>query len=266
MGKKYIFSLGFFFIFISLVGQTRVTKKLEGTVKSKNGDVAATHVLNNTSNQATITNIDGYFSLPVQLNDTLIFSAVQFKKKEFIVTQAVLVQKSLIVFLDDALTELEEVVVTPYNLTGNLNDDVDNLDIGEVVSASSLGLPNANVKPLMQSERLLREASFGPLTLGTFTSVPFNPIINAITGRTKMLKKRVARDKKYARTVRVRKLYSDSLFINDLKIPKLKIEDFMWFCEIDDEFQTTVDSHDHLKIWEFLRKKSIIYRKNNELD
>lgn len=56
---------------------------MEGKVYSKDGDVAATHVLNITSKRATITNISGFFAIQVQLNDTLVFSAVQFKKNNW---------------------------------------------------------------------------------------------------------------------------------------------------------------------------------------
>jgi len=97
-------------------------------------------------------------------------------------------------------------------------------------------------------------------------SPPLDPIINAITGRTKMLKNRVKIDKTYARTQRVQNFYVDSIFMQDLKIPYEKIDDFMYFCEVDSTFQTTVDTHDKLKIWEFLIQKSEIYRKSNELD
>lgn len=56
--------------------------------------------------------------IPVRLNDTLVFSAVQFKRKEIVVTEEVLNTRLLFVPLQDVLTELQEVVVMPYNLTG----------------------------------------------------------------------------------------------------------------------------------------------------
>ena len=96
--------------------------------------------------------------------------------------------------------------------------------------------------------------------------IPLNPILNAISGRTKMLKNRVNIDNTYARTQRVQEFYADSIFKADLKIPYEKIDDFMYFCEVDSVFQATVDTRDKLKIWEFLVKKSVIYRDNNDLD
>lgn len=252
----------FCFIFISTAAgaQSFFFKKIEGRVYSKDGDVAATHVQNITTQRATITDINGFFAIPANLNDTLVFSAVQFKKKQIVVTAEILNQPTLYVPLEDALTQLDEVIVTPYNLTGDITKDINILNIEPVVTTSTLGLPNAYVIPPTKAERELFEATTG----GGF--LPLNPILNGISGRTKMLKNRVKRNAKYARTQRVRAFYADSLIVSDLKIPELKIADFMYFCEVDPSFSTIVDTHDHLKIWEFMRKKSLIYRENNSLD
>lgn len=251
----------FCFIFISTAAgaQSFFSKKIEGRVYSKDGDVAATHVQNITTQRATITDISGFFAIPASLNDTLVFSAVQFKKKQIVITTEILNQPTLYVPLEDALNLLDEVIVTPYNLTGDITKDLNILNIEPVVTASTLGLPNAYVVPISKAERELYAATANPL-------MSFDPLINAITGRTKMLKNRVKRNAKYARTQRVRAFYADSLIVSDLKIPELKIADFMYFCEVDSSFGTAVDTHDHLKIWEFMRKKSLIYRENNALD
>ena len=242
------------------------SKTLEGKVYSDDGDVAATHVLNTTTKKAAITDINGFFSIAVSLNDTLVFSAVQYKRKEIVVNASVLESKFLSIPLEESNIALDEVIVMPYNLTGELGRDMRNMDVEPVVSASSLGLPNAHVKPLMQSERMLREASMGPLSIGMLTSIPFNPIINAISGRTKMLKKRVARDIKYNKSQQLRTEFADSLFVLQLKIPLEKINDFLYFCEVDDNFNATVDSKDLFAIWDFIKHKSLIYRKNNGME
>lgn len=243
----------------SAQGQEIVSKKLEGRVYSEDGDVAATHVLNVTTERATITDINGFFAIPVSLNDTLVFSAVQYKRKEIFITQSLLESKSVFIPLEEALTELDEVVVTPYNLTGDMFRDLLNLNIDPVVTASTLGLPNAYVKPISKAERELFAATSNPI-------MSLDPLINTITGRKKMLKKRVERNKKYARTERIRAFYIDSLYTTELKIPEVKINDFLYFCEVDTTFQSLVDTHDRLAIWEFLKGKSLIYLENNELE
>ena len=240
--------------------QSFFSKEVQGKVSSADGDVAATHVLNISTKKAAITDIDGFFTIAAALNDTLVFSAIQYKKKEIIVTTEILASKIIYVNLEPAVNELNEVVVMPYSLTGELSRDMNKMQVEPVVTASTLGLPNAYVKKKTQSERKLNEATTGG------GIVPLNPIINAITGRTKMLKERINREETYARTERVRAFYNDSLFVTELKIPLLKIDDFMYFCEVDSTFSGLVDSHDQIKIWEFLSKKSKVYKENNDLD
>ncbi|MGB5497724.1 MAG: carboxypeptidase-like regulatory domain-containing protein [Maribacter sp.] len=242
-------------------------KDLEGLVYSKDGDVVGIHVMNLTTQRATITDVNGYFSIPVHFNDTLVFSAVQFKRKEIIINLELLKSKSVNIFLEEGEIKLDEVMVMPYNLTGDLTKDLDSLGIGSLVSATSLKLPNADVKPPTQSQRKLYtartwDAHFYIIAAGT----KLDPLINYLSGRTKMLKKRVARDAAYKDIQRSRNFYADSLFTQGLGIPKNSINDFMFFCEVDTAFQTIVDSQDIFGIWEFMRNKSEIYRKNNELE
>lgn len=260
-----------FLLTTAVQAQDFFSNRLEGRVYSEDGDIAATHVLNTTSKRATITDTNGFFEIAAKINDTLVFSAVQYKRKEMVVSLDMLESKLLLVPLENALTELEEVVVTPYNLSGDMAKDLENLSIEPVVTASTLGLPNAYAKKFSQSERLLREASAMSVTgttsgLGAGGAVSLNPIINAITGRTKMLKNRVKRDKAYERTDRVRAFYADSLFTTELGIPENKVEDFLYFCEVDSTFQATVDTHDRLRIWELLNRKSLVYREANQMD
>lgn len=240
--------------------QTFFSKNLQGRVYSTDGDVAATHVLNTTTTRATITDIDGFFSIQAKLNDTLVFSAVQYKKKEVLVTAEMLAQKMLNIQLEESLTILDEVIVTPYNLSGDIAKDLLVIKTDQVVTAQTIVLPNAYVRVPSKAERQLFEATSGG------GLIPIAPIINGLSGRTKLLKKRVARNKLYSRTERVREFYADSIYRIDLKIPEDKIDDLLYFCEVDTTFQTVVNSHDRLKIWDFIRTKSIIYRKNNALD
>ncbi|WP_233268291.1 carboxypeptidase-like regulatory domain-containing protein [Cellulophaga sp. L1A9] len=237
--------------------QSHFSKAIEGKVSSADGDVAATHVMNISTKKAAITDIDGFFTISASLMDTLVFSAIQYQRKEIVVTAEILTSKTIYITLAPALNQLKEVVVMPYNLTGNLAQDMRS---EPVVVAATLGLPNAYVKKKTQSERKLIEATSG----GGLIAV--TPLINAITGRTKMLKDRVKRDEKYARTERVRAFYLDTLYVTELKIPALKIDDFLYFCEVDDSFSSIVDTHDKIRIWEFLRKKSKVYRENNTIE
>ena len=255
-----------FFIFFSASGQDGGIKELRGKVEAEGEDVVGVVVQNITTELAVITDVEGNFSIRVQLNDTLVFSAVQFKRKVLPVNQIIYNTSFIRVPLEEFVNELREVVVRPFDLSGNLDRDVTKLTLPKDVSAEAIGLPNAHQKIPTQSERMLQQATYGKFNVGMILSPPLDPIINAITGRTKMLKNRVKVDHKYAATQMVQNFYVDSLFVTTLKIPFEKIEDFMYFCEVDDKFQGVVDSEDKLKIWDFMVEKSRAYRKNNNLD
>lgn len=223
-------------------------------------------IQNLTTERATITDFEGHFSVRVRVGDTLVFSAVQFKRKVVIVTDALINSPFVQIPMEEFVNELREVTVQPFGLSGDIENDLTGLQLEKDVSAEALGLPNADVRIITQSERKLQEASKGMYTLRAPLAVNINPIINAITGRTKMLKNRVAVDKKYARTNAVQESIVDSLFLNELKIPKKRVPDFMYFCEVDEEFQGLVASGDKLRIWAYLLNRSKVYRKNNGLE
>ena len=245
---------------VCVQAQEAVTKSLSGRVIAKDKSVADVHVMNTTLGRATITNDTGQFEITVRIQDTLYFSAVQFKRKAIVITPEIFEATWMLVPLDVFVNELDEVVLRPYDLSGDLARDMGSIPTDDVVSATILGLPNPYHRPPTQAERKLFEATTGG------GIVPLNPILNAITGRTRYLKRILNMERQYARTNRVRAFYADSLFVSDLRIPAIHIDDFMYYCEVDPAFNSLVDSRDRLKIWEFLRLKSELYRRNNALD
>ena len=124
---------------VAVVAQIGESKNLEGRVYSDDGDVAATHVLNLTTKRATITDVNGFFTITVHLLDTLEFSAIQYKKKMVVISTSILESKLVSIGLEEALTVLDEVTVTPYNLSGDLIKDLTTLELDPIVTASTLG-------------------------------------------------------------------------------------------------------------------------------
>ena len=266
--KKVTKGVLFFFIFfcgLSSFSQ-QFSKVIQGKIVSPQKDVTGITIQNISTTRATITDIQGNFSIRATVGDTLVFSAVQFKRKVLPVTTALFQSSFVQIPMDEFVNELQEVTVQPFGLSGDIEKDLTGLQLEKDVSAEALGLPNAHQNIPTQSERKLQQATFGKFNVGMILSPPLDPIINMITGRTKMLKNRVRVDKTYQQTQNVQKRYADSIFQTDLKIPKLKIDDFMYFCEVDDTFQELVALGDELRLWDYLLQRSAIYRKNNGLD
>ena len=235
----------------------KLSKELKGKVESNTTDVSDVHVINARKNYATITNQYGYFRIKASVNDTLWFSAIQFDKSFLVVDDGIIESELVTVTLEESLTELDEVVVTPYNLSGNLHKDVQSMRFEPTISSSSLRLPNAEVKSLSLNERKLFLAMQEQL---------LHRLIDEITGHNKNLRNSVSLDEIEKEIKTIRNFYPDSLYKEKLKIPSEKIDDFMYYCAVDTIFNSTVQSRDKLKIWDFLERKSLAYRKNNNLD
>ncbi|MCL5247092.1 carboxypeptidase-like regulatory domain-containing protein [Cellulophaga sp. 20_2_10] len=231
----------YFFLFLTVLTQVSTAQEkivqLKGIVVAQEQEVLGVYVLNKSTKKGTITTKSGSFSIPVRLQDTIEFSAIQFKNREISITQKILDLKSYIINLDETLEELDEVV----------------LDNRTFITAKSLGLPNADVEVLPLAERELFSANNGD------NYMSLDPLINFLSGRTKMLKDRIKRDDLYARSKELRSRYVDSIFFNNLKIPVDRIDEFMLYCEYDPRFKGISNTKNELVVWDFLRQKSELF-------
>ena len=110
--KKITTSI-FLLLNIFLFSQERVP--IKGKLIYRNINVVAANVVNNTAQTNTITDANGEFDIDVYLNDEIIFSSVQYQIKAVKITEKILNSKRLVVSINEKITELEEVVITPDN-------------------------------------------------------------------------------------------------------------------------------------------------------
>jgi len=105
------FSVCFLFAFFCLpfVLFSQASKEIKGRVVAKDKDVTGVVVQNITTERATITDLDGSFSIQIAVNDTLVFSAIQFKRKILQITTAVYNASYLTIPLEEFVNELKEV-------------------------------------------------------------------------------------------------------------------------------------------------------------
>tara|TARA_B110000003_G_scaffold274632_1_gene315077 strand:+ start:2200 stop:2925 length:726 start_codon:yes stop_codon:yes gene_type:complete len=107
-----------FFLLIILFSITLYSQKrefLKGKLLYKNTNVPAANVINNSAQFATITDSNGEFEIPVLDGDEVIFSSVQYKIRTIKVTSEMIRKRRIIVSVNESITELDEVVVTPGN-------------------------------------------------------------------------------------------------------------------------------------------------------
>lgn len=251
-----------FVVQFSIAQSVEITGVVEST-----GDVENIHVINKTAQKFTITNILGGFKIPVRLNDTLSFSSIQHGMKAIVITKEIIASKTVWVTLVEQVNTLNQVTVGKV-LTGDLSSDIGSVEGKTPINFYDVGISGYTGKIATQSERRLSEAANLNPTLsgGTFGaggSMSLLPIINAITGRTKMLKARVKHERNDALIAKIKENFSESLF----SINKLDEEfrmDFFYFCEMDENFYKKCNGKPDLDILEFLKQKLKQYKANQQ--
>ena len=100
---------------------------INGRIVVASNDKEGVTVFNTSSNKGAITDENGTFEIAVALNDVIEFGALQFKDFNVTITIEVLESKQLTVLLVEEVNKLDEVVLLPFGLTGNLDADLENV-------------------------------------------------------------------------------------------------------------------------------------------
>lgn len=207
------------FVVITGAQANAQTKKVLGKVIAKTRDLEGIYVKNTNTNEAVLTQKGGYFTIKVKPNDTLIFSAVHLIGREKVFSYGDL-NKSM-VFIPMAFTDnvLEELV------------------IDKRVTTESLGLGGA--RRLTPAERRLHTA-----TSSGGGILPIDMIVNAISGRTKMLEKALELEKENMFVKRILSRFSDDFYVNKLNIPEKYLMAFGYFMAQDPLITTSYQTVD----------------------
>ena len=104
------------FLFLSLQFAYNQDRELiQGKVIYRNINVVAANVINNTSQNTTITDDQGEFQIYAREGDEIIFSSIQYIIRTVRVTDEIIKNKRLTVQINERIRELDEVVITPDN-------------------------------------------------------------------------------------------------------------------------------------------------------
>lgn len=136
-----------FLLFLSLSSVTAQiaerTQRVSGTVldDTKSKPLPNVNIINLNSVRGTITDDKGVFEINVQVNDTLHISLIGFQSIRVRVTNDWIKSKTTQISLTEKAIALEEVVLTPYNLTGYLQVDAKLIPVKENYRYGISGLP-----------------------------------------------------------------------------------------------------------------------------
>lgn len=229
MKNNFVFLLISFFTIQFSTAQSLVDKVINGFVTSNAGSPVEGVTITNTSNKImVVSDKNGQFSILSKQGDILSFSIVNYEFLRKFINVQEFKSGIISVSLTPKSIELDEVVV-------NKHSDI---------TAENLGIiPKDQVKLTTAERRLQTAGDFKPIhllgLLGGHLEV--DPILNAISGRTKMLKKEVAVEKKEFLMEKLLNLFEDKYYIETLKIPKELIMGFQYYCIEDPYFARSLN-------------------------
>ena len=195
-------------------------KPLNGKVTSDFDDLEGIYVINKTSDATVTTTRGGYFTLNAQATDTLVFSAVQFTAKAVLLTEEHFGAELFFVPLEIFNNKMEELVIIDYS---HINEE-------------SLGLVPEGQKKYTPAERRVATASSSRMN-----PMGLDPIFNAFSGRTAMLKNAAAIEKKEDVMEKIGYLYTEEAIIAQLKVPADYVRGFIYYAVENKHFMKAMD-------------------------
>ena len=250
----------FFFLSFSIGAFSQESKIIEGQILNPFQDLEGIHIINITLGKATITNNKGKFSIHAQLQDSVLVTSVHFKKKLFIVDSTTYQTQQISFYLDEAINELDEVVVSATSLTGNLTFDAANAPEDRRPNAKSLGLPNADIPLPPKEDRLL----FATQSSGGL--IPIGLLISAINGDLKRQKRNVALRKEQKLLDKGKLVFKKDYITNTMGIPEVYQDRFFQYAILEkDTFKEALEKG-KLEFLECLLAQSIPFKEVNNLE
>tara|TARA_B100001057_G_scaffold153624_1_gene153732 strand:- start:8966 stop:9679 length:714 start_codon:yes stop_codon:yes gene_type:complete len=230
---------------ISVLAQNDYRTWIRGKVIYKNVNVPNANVINNTSQRATITNNDGEFEIEVKLNDKLIFSSVQYQITELNITKNILQKNRILIDVNEKVTELDQVVVTPDNKEKFLDLKEEEFKQYDYSIDKSTRVTN-----IINEQGKLKDG------------LNFNNIYKLISNSLKKDKNIDEINFKYNPSDLIREFYDDIFFTKNLSIPKEKINQFLLYCNDNLPDRVLLKKDNEFKLIEFLVKQSKKFNKS----
>ena len=228
-----------FFTAVFAAAQQDYRTWLRGKVLYQDSSVVAANILNTNSENATITDDNGEFAIEVKLGDELIISSVQYEIRAIIITKGILQRNRLVVDVNEKITALDEVVVSPTRPEKFLDLQEEEFKKFDYTSDKSTRVENE----ILRKNQLYEGVDF----------------VNIFKLMYKSLRKKKADEGDeftYAPSDVIRQIYPDVFFTTQLNIPTDKIGLFLEY--IDGRLQTKdlLKKENEFQLMDFLIKQS----------
>lgn len=258
MKTKLLFFL--FLITSSLIAQKLPREVLYGQLIADSTEVDNVLVTNKTAKLAVYSRKDGTFQIHVRVKDTLVFSSLNFPPQSLILNEADLKLNVLKIKIESRPNQLDEVVINPNALSGNLEKDNENIKITQVkpkidnlLAVTTLYEDDSQSSP---DNKLM------PGYLDTRYMMDFAAIGVKLVRSLKNSEAQRTKNRDISRfSVIVQNRFSDEFFRNNFKMDKKQTQDFLTFCESDPKAKELTANGNDFELIDFLMLKKQEYKK-----
>lgn len=219
---------------------------LRGQVLYRGTNVEGANVINNNSQEATITNDEGQFAIKVKMGDILLFSSIQYQITTVSISKEILQRNRLVIEVSEKVQELEEVVVTPEQAERFLNLKEEEFKRFDYSQDKSTRVENS----------ILKEGQL-------YNGINFVNVFKAIyRGLNNESGSDNAQNTTFKPSDLLRQLFDDTFFVTQLNIPQDHISSFLLFCDEKLPSRKLLKKEQEFQLIDFLVKQSERYQKN----
>ncbi|MEL4307848.1 carboxypeptidase-like regulatory domain-containing protein [Joostella sp. CR20] len=213
------------------------TVLLKGKVMYHNTSVSNENVINVTTEKATITNKDGEFEITVKKGDKLAFTAMNYEFKTVEITDEILENNRLVVEVNEKITELDQVVVTPEDRAEYIR--LKNEEFKQYAYETDQATPTVNYAIPVSQRGMVNGLNFVNIYKALFKS---------------------HKDKEETKIILpsqvLRQVYDDEFFVMDLNIPQDQIDEFLFYVDDKLPSQTLMQRSHEFELIDFLVDES----------
>lgn len=265
---KNVLPLITFFMFLSFgMAQNADRIQISGKVIVDTNDVEGLTISNVTSKRIAVTDMKGEFNILVALNDKIEISALQFETVYIIITKEIIDSKQLTVFLNERLNTLDEVVILPFSLTGNLDTDLSKVRVFNP-KLESIYFGEIDLEDDPNEEIYYQKVENTILNQGTFyNGVDFVKITNWLIKPLFKSNKNtyLTQDNVNSNYLVLRDTYTKDFISSSFNIPDDQVEEFIAYAEANNTDTSLYENGKDIELIEYLVNQSKLFLQTEDV-
>lgn len=234
-------------------------------------DAEGISVYNASAQKGTVTDEHGEFKISVAENDRLQIFALQYQPFTAVIDKGIVETKKLNIHVYPSVTHLDEVVVRPYDLTGNIRADIEKIptfyadndwDLSYEAMEFGYGF-------IVDSQTGIKgnvaENALNPnyLQNGSDVIAIMGGVANLLFPKNRKTKnKQVSLEESSHLSNNLQQRFSRQFVEDNFDIPQEEAVNFLWYVQDRGFDRNLLKVENELELMKFLENESLEYKKN----